>query len=120
MSGIFILFYMSMLIVTHEMNFAKEVAYRVLFFADGGIYEQGTPKEIFDNPKKDKTIAFIQKIKYLSFDIEDRHFDLMALHGGIQSFGEKSWSTVSAIDMCSTIHSSCIRRMRHCLLDGNW
>ena len=34
---------MSMLIVTHEMNFAREVANRVLFFADGGIYEQGTP-----------------------------------------------------------------------------
>ena len=43
---------MSMLIVTHEMNFAREVANRVLFFADGGIYEQGTPAVIFDNPKK--------------------------------------------------------------------
>ena len=41
---------MSMLIVTHEMNFAKEVANRVLFFADGVIYEQGKPTEIFDHP----------------------------------------------------------------------
>ncbi len=80
---------MSMLIVTHEMNFAREVADRVLFFADGGIYEQGTPEEIFDNPKREKTIAFIQKIKFFSFEIENRSFDLMALHGGIQTFGEK-------------------------------
>ncbi|MGX8706025.1 MAG: amino acid ABC transporter ATP-binding protein, partial [bacterium] len=45
---------LSMLIVTHEMNFAREVASRVLFFADGGIYEQGTPAEIFDAPKREK------------------------------------------------------------------
>ena len=80
---------MSMLIVTHEMNFAREVANRVLFFADGGIYEQGTPAEIFDAPKRDKTIAFIHKIKYFSFEIDRRDFDLMQMQGGIQSFGEK-------------------------------
>ena len=80
---------MGMLIVTHEMNFAREVADRVFFFADGGIYEQGTPEEIFDSPKREKTVAFIQKIKYFSFEIEDRCFDLMQLHGGIQTFGEK-------------------------------
>lgn len=80
---------MSMLIVTHEMNFAREVANRVLFFADGGIYEQGTPTEVFDYPKREKTIAFIRKIKYFSFDITERYFDLMMLQGGIQSFGEK-------------------------------
>ena len=80
---------MSMLIVTHEMNFAREVANRVLFFADGGIYEQGTPAEIFDAPKREKTIAFINKIKYFSYEITRRDFDLMQLQGGIQNFGEK-------------------------------
>ena len=80
---------MSMLIVTHEMNFAREVASRVLFFADGGIYEQGTPAEIFDAPQREKTVAFIHKIKYFSFDITDKQFDLMALQGGVQTFGEK-------------------------------
>ena len=80
---------MSMLIVTHEMNFAREVADRVLFFADGGIYEQGTPEEIFDAPKREKTISFIHKIKYSTYEIRDRSFDLMQVNGGIQSFGEK-------------------------------
>jgi len=80
---------MTMLIVTHEMNFAREVADRVLFFADGGIYEQGSPDEIFDSPRREKTIAFIRKIKYFSYDISERNFDLMQLQGGIQLFGEK-------------------------------
>ena len=80
---------MSMLIVTHEMSFAREVANRVLFFADGGIYEQGTPEEIFDRPQREKTRAFIRKIKYFVYEIRNRHFDLMKLQGGIQTFGEK-------------------------------
>ncbi len=80
---------MGMLIVTHEMDFAREVADRVLFFADGRIYEQGTPAEIFDAPKREKTIAFIRKIKYFSFSITDKQFDLIQLHAGIQTFGEK-------------------------------
>ncbi len=80
---------MTMLIVTHEMNFAREVSNRVLFFADGGIYEQGTPSEIFDAPKREKTVAFINKIKYFTYEITCRDFDLMQLQGGIQNFGEK-------------------------------
>ena len=80
---------MTMLIVTHEMNFAREVANRVIFMADGGIYEEGTPKEIFDNPKREKTIDFIYKIKYFSYEIREKDFDLMQLQGGIQVFGEK-------------------------------
>ena len=80
---------MAMIIVTHEMNFAREVADRVLFFADGGIYEQGTPAEIFDAPKREKTIAFIHKIKYFTYEIRERRFDLMQMQGGIRSFGEK-------------------------------
>ncbi|MBR2519470.1 MAG: ATP-binding cassette domain-containing protein [Selenomonadaceae bacterium] len=80
---------LTMIIVTHEMNFAREVATRILFFADGEIYEQGTPKEIFDAPKRPKTIAFIHKQKYFTYEISEREFDLMELQGGIQTFAEK-------------------------------
>ena len=79
----------TMLIVTHEMNFARDVADRVLFFADGGIYEEGTPKEIFDEPKREKTIAFIRKLKFFSYAINSRHFDLLAMQGGIRMFSQK-------------------------------
>ncbi|MBQ6972325.1 MAG: ATP-binding cassette domain-containing protein [Synergistaceae bacterium] len=80
---------MTMMIVTHEMNFAREVADRVLFFADRGIYEQGTPSEIFDSPKGDKTIAFIRKLKYFAYEIRRRDFDLLEMHGRIRDFAEK-------------------------------
>jgi len=80
---------MTMLIVTHEMSFAREVGSRILYLDEHGIYEQGTPAEIFDCPKKPKTIAFIQKLKYFSQHIDRRDFDLMHLQGGIRSFAEK-------------------------------
>jgi len=80
---------LTMIIVTHEMNFAREVATRILFFADGEIYEQGTPAEIFDAPKRPKTVAFIHKQKYFNYEISERHFDLMEMQGGIQTFAEK-------------------------------
>ena len=67
---------LTMIIVTHEMNFAREVADRILFFADGGIYEQGTPQEIFENPKREKTVAFIQRQKYFHYEIYEKNFDL--------------------------------------------
>ena len=53
---------MTMLVVTHEMGFAKEVADKVVFMQDGEMVEIGTPKEIFDNPTKDKTKEFLNKI----------------------------------------------------------
>jgi len=80
---------LTMIIVTHEMNFAREVATRILFFDDGEIYEQGTPAEIFDAPKRPKTVAFIHKQKYFNYEIAERHFDLMEMQGGIQTFAEK-------------------------------
>lgn len=53
---------MTMVIVTHEMNFAKEVATRVMFIDEGKIIEQGTPSEIFDTPKNDRLKTFLSKI----------------------------------------------------------
>lgn len=54
---------MTMLVVTHEMSFAREVANRVLFLADGVIKEQGSPDEIFDHPKDDRLKDFLAAIK---------------------------------------------------------
>ena len=53
---------MTMMVVTHEMGFAKEVATRVLFMDGGKILEQGTPQEVFGNPKEDRTKEFFSKI----------------------------------------------------------
>ncbi len=53
---------MTMVIVTHEMGFAREVATRVLFMSDGVIAEEGTPSEVFDNPKNPRTIHFLKAV----------------------------------------------------------
>ncbi len=53
---------MTMVVVTHEMGFAREVADRVLFIDDGVILEEGTPEEIFTNPKHPRTIDFLNKV----------------------------------------------------------
>ncbi|MDT3394865.1 MAG: amino acid ABC transporter ATP-binding protein [Bacillota bacterium] len=52
----------TMVVVTHEMGFAKEVADRVIFMADGHIVEQGTPQEIFDTPQNERTKDFLNKV----------------------------------------------------------
>lgn len=51
----------TMIVVTHEMEFAKNVSDKVLFMADGVIEEYGTPQEVFDNPKSEKTRSFLNK-----------------------------------------------------------
>ena len=53
---------MTMVVVTHEMGFAKEVADRVVFMADGHVMEEGTPEEVFDNPQNERTKAFLDKV----------------------------------------------------------
>lgn len=53
---------MTMLVVTHEMGFARDVADRVIFMADGYIVEEGIPDEIFTNPKNERTKAFLSRV----------------------------------------------------------
>ena len=53
---------MTMIVVTHEMGFAREVADRVIFMADGSIVEAGTPQQIFDEAKEERTRNFLSKV----------------------------------------------------------
>ena len=52
----------TMVVVTHEMGFAREVANRVFFMDGGGILEEGTPEQIFDHPQEERTKAFLSKV----------------------------------------------------------
>lgn len=54
----------TMIIVTHEMRFAKEAADRVMFMDSGSIVEEGTPEEVFDNPKNPRTIKFLEQVQF--------------------------------------------------------
>jgi polar amino acid transport system ATP-binding protein len=53
---------MTMLVVTHEMGFARDVGSRAVFMDEGVIHEQGTPQEVFDNPKSERTKDFLGHI----------------------------------------------------------
>ena len=53
---------MTMIIVTHEMGFAREVADRVIFIDEGYIVEQGSPKDVFSNPKNERTANFLNMV----------------------------------------------------------
>ena len=53
---------MTMVVVTHEMGFAREVGNRVLFMADGRLVEQGSPKDIFENPQSPRLQEFLSKV----------------------------------------------------------
>ncbi len=53
---------MTMIVVTHEMGFARQVADRVIFMDEGRIIESGTPSEIFDSPKEDRTREFLNAV----------------------------------------------------------
>ena len=64
---------MTMLVVTHEMGFAREVADRVVFMYDGAILEEGSPKEIFTNPKHDRTRQFLQSLSLIHISEPTRH-----------------------------------------------
>ena len=54
---------MTMVIVTHEMAFARDVADRVIFMADGYVVEEGKPEEVFGNPKEERTKAFLSRFR---------------------------------------------------------
>lgn len=80
---------MTMLIVTHEMDFARDVSSRVLYMDEGGIYEEGTPQQIFEEPLKEKTRAFINRIRSLNYHITSPNYDLYAMNAEIETFCER-------------------------------
>lgn len=80
---------MTMAIVTHEMDFARDVSKRVFYMDEGFIYEEGTPNQIFENPQREKTKAFIHRIRSFNYHIDSPDYDLYAMHAEIEHFCEK-------------------------------
>ncbi|MDO5331413.1 MAG: amino acid ABC transporter ATP-binding protein [Bacillota bacterium] len=87
----------TMVIVTHEMDFAKKISNRVIFMCDGGIYEDGTPKQIFEHPQKPETQTFINRLSSLGYVIENHgdeedeedKFDIEKVADDLQAYAEK-------------------------------
>ena len=80
----------TMMIVTHEMNFARTVSNRVFYMDEGGIYEDGSPEQIFSSPTRDKTRRFIQRLKVLEIEINGRDYDFPAAVASIENYCRKN------------------------------
>ncbi len=76
----------TMMIVTHEMNFARAISNRVFYMDEGGIYEEGTPEQIFEDPQREKTRRFIRRLKVLEILIRSGDFDFPGAYGEIQRY----------------------------------
>ena len=71
----------TLLIVTHEMNFARAICNRVFFMDEGGVYEEGSPEQIFDHPQKEKTRRFVYRLKVIELTIKGRDCDFPGMIG---------------------------------------
>ncbi|MBQ7578373.1 MAG: amino acid ABC transporter ATP-binding protein [Synergistaceae bacterium] len=80
----------TMMIVTHEMKFARSIATRVFYLDEGGIYEEGTPDKIFVNPEREKTRRFIRNLKVLEIVIDSHTFDFPGIVSQIESYCNKN------------------------------
>ncbi|MBQ9005174.1 MAG: amino acid ABC transporter ATP-binding protein [Atopobiaceae bacterium] len=78
---------MTMMIVTHEMRFARTVSNRVFYMDQGGIYEEGTPEQIFERPERERTRAFIRRLKTLRISIDPASQNFPAISTRIERFG---------------------------------
>lgn len=79
----------TMMIVTHEMDFARKISNRIFFMDEGGIYEEGTPKQIFDSPRKEKTRKFIYRLSSLGYRVNTPDYDFDIIRNELQGYSEK-------------------------------
>ena len=77
---------MTMLIVTHEMKFARDVSTRIFFMNEGIIYEDGPAKQIFESPRRSATKAFVQRIRKEVFEVDGNDFDFLGMESRIRQF----------------------------------
>lgn len=80
----------TMVIVTHEMELVKQICTRVLFVDKGGIYEEGTPQKIFENPERTGTRRFVRALRVLEFDVQSKDFDFMGSQTAIGEFAYRN------------------------------
>ncbi len=76
----------TMILVTHDMNFARDISTRIFYMDDGEIYEEGTPDEIFSHPKHARTLAFITNQKILELVIDETDYDLNLINQKIEDY----------------------------------
>ena len=83
----------TMIIVTHEMAFARAICSRVFYMDEGVIYEEGTPEQVFDHPQREKTRRFINRLKVMTLEISSRTYDFLGMMSRISEYGIKNQLT---------------------------
>ena len=80
----------TMMIVTHEMNFARAISNRIFYMDEGGIYEDGSPEQIFVHPQRENTRRFVRRLLVLELNIESKDYDFLGMAGEIRAWSEKN------------------------------
>ncbi len=111
---------LTMMIVTHEMKFAREASNRVFYMDDGGIYEDGTPDEIFDHPKKERTIRFIRRLKVFEEVICSKTFDFIGYNTRLEEFGRKNEISQKTIYRMQTVFEELCMQILLPILDDTF
>lgn len=94
---------MTMMIVTHEMNFARKISNRVFYMDQGEIYEDGSPEQIFGNPFKERTRQFVRRLKVMDERITSNGFDFFGINSHIEEFGRKNMMSSKAIHNATVV-----------------
>lgn len=76
----------TLMIVTHEMAFAKAICNRVFYMDEGEIYESGTPEQVFNNPQRENTRRFVRRLKVLDLEITSKDYDFLGTMGEIEKY----------------------------------
>ena len=90
---------LTMLIVTHEMRLARDVSSRIFFMDEGGIYEDGTPEQIFEHPEKERTKNFIYRIRSWEY-VVTKDADMFEMMASLEAFCQQQFMGRKASNNC--------------------
>ncbi|MBR6575977.1 MAG: amino acid ABC transporter ATP-binding protein [Akkermansia sp.] len=102
---------MTMAIVTHEMSFARDVSTRVVYMDKGIIYEEGTPEEIFEHPKRERTRVFVNRIRDFHFQFHSPDYDRYLLKSEWQAYCNKYFLTRESMRKAQLIGNVLFRNL---------
>ena len=94
---------LTMMIVTHEMRFCRDVSTRVFYMDRGVIYEEGTPEQIFDDPKGELTKAFIYRVRCWEYEIHSKDFDFFGMSSSLEDFCHRQYLSKKQVNAVSLV-----------------
>lgn len=98
----------TLMIVTHDMNFARNVSNRIFYMDEGIIYEDGSPEQIFEHPQRENTKNFINKVKREEFVIDSKYFDFLDCITRINEFCFRNYFDYSDVTKVQSLFEETI------------